>query len=78
MRLESDFCGSHIDCVSDPRIFLANLTSWLEQYNFKAMVTEFDRSNATGCYEMLATLIEYLEDHPVHIGWSMWAAGTCS
>jgi endoglucanase len=73
--LDVDFSGSHVDCVSDPRIFLSNLTSWLEDHNFKAMITEFGGSNTTGCYDMLKVLIDYMEESSVYIGWSMWAAG---
>ncbi|KAJ5444506.1 glycoside hydrolase family 5 protein [Penicillium daleae] len=74
--LDVDFSGSHVDCVSDPRIFLSNLTSWLEKHDFKAMITEFGGSNTTGCYDMLKVLVDYMEENPVYIGWSMWAAGT--
>lgn len=73
--LDVDFSGSHVDCVSDPRIFLANLTTWLENHHLKAMITEFGGSNTTGCYDMLKVLVDYMEDNPVYIGWSMWAAG---
>ncbi|KAH8664379.1 endoglucanase 1 [Xylariales sp. PMI_506] len=73
--LDVDFSGSHSECVSDPVTNLANLTSWLQEHQLKAMITEFGGSNSTSCTEMLPELVSYMASHPQYIGWTMWAAG---
>lgn len=73
--LDVDFSGSHSACVSDPIANLANLTSWLREHRLKALVSEFGGANNTGCYTMIAELINYLGANDEYIGWSAWAAG---
>ncbi|KAI0157911.1 glycoside hydrolase family 5 protein [Hypoxylon sp. FL1284] len=73
--LDSDFSGSHSECVSDPATNLADLTSWLKEHNLKAFITEFGGYNNTSCDNMLADFIKYMDDNDEYIGWTAWAAG---
>jgi len=54
---------------------LAPLTSWLQQYGLKAMITEFGASNGTECASYITDIITYMADNDVYIGWTAWAAG---
>jgi endoglucanase len=73
--LDVDFSGSHSECESLASTYLAPLTAWLEEYNFKAMITEFGAANGTECESYLSDIINYMSDNDVYIGWSAWAAG---
>jgi len=73
--LDVDFSGSHPVCNSSAPVFLANLTTWLQEHNFKALVSEFGGSNNTMCYQYLGQMLDYLADNDEYIGWSAWAAG---
>lgn len=54
---------------------LAELTAWLRENNFKAMITEFGGSNTTSCEELLTEALAYMEGNEEYIGWTAWAAG---
>jgi endoglucanase len=73
--LDSDFSGSHSTCASLASTYLAPLTSWLQEYGFKAMITEFGAANGTQCDSYVVDIINYMADNDVYIGWSAWAAG---
>jgi len=73
--LDYDFSGTHSVCNASAPYYLANLTSWLQEHNFKALVSEFGGSNNTMCGEYLMSLLDYLANHDEYIGWAAWAAG---
>lgn len=73
--LDSDFSGTHSECSQAAATNLAPLTSWLQQYGFKAMITEFGGANGTECDSYITGIIDYMAQNDVYIGWSAWAAG---
>ncbi len=73
--LDSDYSGGHVNCTNLASNQLAPLTAWLEQHNFRAMITEFGASNSTGCTSYMADIISYMESNSQYIGWTAWAAG---
>jgi len=73
--LDSDFSGSSSVCSQLASTNLAPLTAWLQQYGFKAMITEFGGANGTECDSYLTDIVDYMADNSVYIGWSIWAAG---
>jgi endoglucanase len=73
--LDVDFSGTHSVCSSLASTYLAPLTAWLQQYGFKAMITEFGAANGTECDSYVVDIINYMADNPEYIGWSAWAAG---
>jgi endoglucanase len=73
--LDVDFSGGHLNCSSYASSFLAPLTAWLKQYQFKAMITEFGAANTTECKPYLDDIINYMADNGEYIGWTAWAAG---
>ena len=48
--LDVDFSGSHSNCTQPASTNLAAVTSWLQQHNLKAMITEFGGDNNTQVY----------------------------
>ncbi|CAD6445072.1 e9d73e45-624a-4300-ab63-8589dcdfc5d5 [Sclerotinia trifoliorum] len=73
--LDSDFSGSHSVCSSPASTNLAALTSWLQTYKLKAMITEFGSANGTECEPYISGMINYMAANDVYIGWTAWAAG---
>jgi len=73
--LDVDFSGSHAECTQAGPTNLAALTTWLQQHNFKAVISEFGAGNNANCLGFVDGLLTYLEQNDVYIGWSAWAAG---
>ncbi len=73
--LDSDFSGGHAACASPAASNLAPLTAWLQQYGFKAMITEFGAANGTQCASYVSDMVNYMAQNDVYIGWTAWAAG---
>ncbi|THH04003.1 hypothetical protein EW145_g5838 [Phellinidium pouzarii] len=73
--LDEDFSGTHANCTQPGPANLAALTTWLEQNNLKAVVSEFGAANNENCFEFVDDLLTFLEENDVYIGWSAWAAG---
>ncbi|TAQ84851.1 hypothetical protein B7494_g6824 [Chlorociboria aeruginascens] len=73
--LDSDFSGTHSDCTELASTNLAPLTAWLQQYGFKAMITEFGAANGTECASYVSDIINYMANNEEYIGWTAWAAG---
>lgn len=73
--LDSDFSGSHAVCSQAAPTNLAPLTAWLQQYNLKAMITEFGGANGTQCDSYITDMVNYMASNDVYIGWTAWAAG---
>ncbi|KUJ12934.1 cellulase-domain-containing protein [Mollisia scopiformis] len=73
--LDSDFSGTHANCSQAAATNLAPLTSWLQQYGFKAMITEFGGANGTECDSYITDMVNYMAENDVYIGWTAWAAG---
>jgi len=73
--LDIDFSGSHNTCTQAGPSNLANLTSWLQEHNLKAVISEFGGSNDPTCLELVPQMLEYLAANDVYIGWTAWAAG---
>jgi len=72
---DEDFSGSHVNCTNPAPAQLYGLTKWLQQYNLKAMITEFGGSPTPGCASDIKGLINYMNNNDEYIGWSAWAAG---
>ncbi|KAL5525491.1 hypothetical protein ACEPAG_6827 [Sanghuangporus baumii] len=73
--LDEDFSGSHDACTQPGPSNLAALTTWLQENNLKAIVSEFGGANNQNCFDFVSDLLTYLEANDVYIGWSAWAAG---
>ncbi|CZR54622.1 probable endoglucanase 1 precursor [Phialocephala subalpina] len=73
--LDTDFSGSHSVCAQAAATNLAPLTAWLQQYGFKAMITEFGAANGTQCDSYITDMVNYMAANDVYIGWTAWAAG---
>ncbi|KAH8672843.1 glycoside hydrolase superfamily [Tricladium varicosporioides] len=73
--LDSDFSGSHSVCSQAAATNLAPLTTWLQTYGFKAMITEFGAANGTQCASYVTDMVNYMAANDVYIGWTAWAAG---
>ncbi|KAH0582397.1 hypothetical protein H2248_010341 [Termitomyces sp. 'cryptogamus'] len=73
--LDIDFSGSHDNCTQPAPSNLAALTTWLQENNLKAMITEFGGGNNQGCFQMLDEMFNYIADNDEYIGWAIWAAG---
>ncbi|KZT35506.1 endoglucanase 1 [Sistotremastrum suecicum HHB10207 ss-3] len=73
--LDVDFSGGHANCTSPGPTYLANLTSWLQQHNLKAVVGEFGGGANQNCYQYIDDLLTYLADNDEYVGWIAWAAG---
>jgi len=73
--LDIDFSGSHDNCTQPAPSNLANLTTWLQENNLKAVISEFGGGNNENCFQFIDTMLDYLASNDVYIGWSIWAAG---
>ncbi|KAK7052626.1 glycoside hydrolase family 5 protein [Favolaschia claudopus] len=74
-EVHEDFSGSHAECTQPAASNLAALTTWLQQNNLKAMITEFGGGNNENCFQFVSDLLEYMASNDVYIGWAAWAAG---
>jgi endoglucanase len=72
--LDVDYSGRHSDCESLASTNLTPLTSWLNQYGLKAMITEFGAANGSECSSYVTDIIAYMADNDAYIGWAAWAA----
>lgn len=72
---DSDFSGGHSLCASPAATNLAPLTTWLNKYGFKAMITEFGAANGTQCASYVTDMVNYMAQNDAYIGWTAWAAG---
>ncbi|KAF8198476.1 endoglucanase 1 [Pholiota molesta] len=73
--LDEDFSGSHDACTQPGPSNLAALTTWLQQNNLKAVISEFGGGNNQNCFQFIDDMLSYLSANDVYIGWSIWAAG---
>lgn len=73
--LDEDFSGTQSVCSQPAAENLAGVTAWLEEYGYKAMITEFGAANGTQCAEYITDMIDYMAENDVYIGWTAWAAG---
>ncbi|GLB43213.1 putative cellulase (glycosyl hydrolase family 5) [Lyophyllum shimeji] len=73
--LDIDFSGGHDNCTQPAPQNLAALTTWLQQNNLKAMITEFGGANNQNCFQLIEELLNYMTTNDVYIGWAIWAAG---
>ncbi|KAL5328087.1 hypothetical protein ACEPPN_005795 [Leptodophora sp. 'Broadleaf-Isolate-01'] len=73
--LDTDFSGGHSVCAQPAASNLAGLTTWLQTYGYKAMITEFGAANGTQCSSYLTDMVNYMAANDVYIGWTAWAAG---
>ena len=77
LYLDFDFSGTHNACVSvdyGPQN-LQQVTDWLAENDYKAMLSEFGGGANDVCYEAVNNTIGWVESHDQFIGWSYWAAG---
>jgi len=61
--LDYDYSGQHQVCNQSFPANLAYLTSWLQQHNLKAMITEFGGDNNTMCDNYLRQAVEYMAEN---------------
>ena len=73
--LDTDYSGSHQECVNLASTKLAPVTAWLKKYGFKAMITEFGASPLASCNTYVTDILNYMATNDVYIGWTAWAAG---
>ncbi|KAJ7674044.1 endoglucanase 1 [Mycena polygramma] len=73
--LDVDFSGSHDECTQPGPSNLAALTTWLQENNLKAVLSEFGGGNNENCFEQVDDLVKYLAANNEWIGWTIWAAG---
>jgi endoglucanase len=76
--LNASGSGATPDCVSSTvgSEHMQGITSWLQQYGFRAVLTEFGGGSDPGCLAAIDDLLNHLEQHAdVYLGWTYWAAG---
>ncbi|KAH8112633.1 endoglucanase 1 [Phellopilus nigrolimitatus] len=73
--LDEDFSGSHANCTQPGPSNLADLTTWLQENNLKAVISEFGGGNNQNCFNFITDMLTFLEANDEYIGWSIWAAG---
>jgi endoglucanase len=50
-------------CTFSTPVVYAPLTAWLNQYGFKAMVTEFGAANGTQCAGYVSDMLNYMANN---------------
>merc|ERR1712217_302147 len=75
--LDSDSSGSKPVCNSSKIGVdgLSGATKWLEQHNFRAILSEFAAGANSVCEEGIDAMLTHMDQHPVWLGWTWWAAG---
>jgi len=73
--LDIDFSGSHDNCTQPGPSNLAALTTWLQDNNLKAVISEFGGGDNDVCFQFIDDLLKYMAANDVYIGWAIWAAG---
>jgi endoglucanase len=87
--LDSDYSGTHSDCLTDlsttgsTGFNLQSFVDYLEENQFKAMVTEFGAgSDQSTCESALRQFLDYMQTNAAtgdkkhgFVGWQMWGAG---
>lgn len=73
--VDGDYSGTHVTCTNLASTFLGPVTDWLNQYGFKAFVSEWGVLNGTECAPYVTDIINYLGANNCYVGWAIWAAG---
>lgn len=75
--LDSDSSGSKDECVSSSAGVdgLSGATQWLEQHGFRGFLGEFAGGANSLCEEAVDAMLSHMDEHPVWLGWTWWAAG---
>jgi len=75
--LDSDSSGGSPDCASSTigADGLAGATQWLEENNFRAFLGEFAGGANSVCEDGINAMLTHMDQHPVWLGWTWWAAG---
>lgn len=75
--LDSDSSGGNSTCVSSTAGVdgLSNATAWLEEHGFRGFLGEFAGGANPLCEEAVDAMLAHMDQHPVWLGWTWWAAG---
>ncbi|MCJ1472029.1 hypothetical protein MMC13_000674 [Lambiella insularis] len=74
--LDSDFTGTHPDCVTDGTANLATLATYLRANSRQAFLTETGGGNNQNCVNYMRNQLGFLNiNSDVFLGWQGWAAG---
>jgi len=75
--LDEDSSGSKSECTSSTAGVdaLSKATEWLEQHNFRAFLGEFAGGANSVCAQAVDAMLTHMDQHPVWLGWTWWAAG---
>ncbi|KAL5383677.1 hypothetical protein DPSP01_005782 [Paraphaeosphaeria sporulosa] len=75
LYFDNDTSGTHNECTLAAPGNLAATTTWLQENNYTAFLSEFGAGANSVCFKTLNNTLMWLEDHPQFIGWTYWAAG---
>ena len=75
LYFDNDTSGTHEECTLAAPTNLLPVTTWLQENNHTAFLSEFGAGSNPTCFETLGNTITHLEDSGVFIGWTYWSAG---
>jgi endoglucanase len=76
LYLDSDFSGTHTECVTDNVSVLQSLYNWLKTNNRRAMLSETGGGNTQSCFTDLKSELAFVKSHSDHfVGFTAWSAG---
>ncbi|KAH6501173.1 hypothetical protein HBI55_049230 [Parastagonospora nodorum] len=75
LYFDNDTSGTHEECTLAAPTNLLPVTTWLQENNYTAFLSEFGAGAKPTCFKTLNNTITHLEDSGVFIGWTYWSAG---
>jgi endoglucanase len=75
LYFDNDTSGTHEECTPAAPTNLFPVTSWLQENNYTAFLSEFGAGSNPTCFETLNDTLTHLEGSEVFIGWTYWSAG---
>ncbi|KAF2193310.1 glycoside hydrolase family 5 protein [Zopfia rhizophila CBS 207.26] len=75
LYFDNDTSGTHNECTTAAPANLIPVTTWLQENNYTAFLSEFGAGSNPTCWQTLNNTIKWMEEHPQFIGWTYWAAG---
>ncbi|KAJ3144544.1 hypothetical protein HK101_002652 [Irineochytrium annulatum] len=75
--LDTDFSGTHTDCVQNGPAVMADATNWLRAHGKQALLGEFGVAANQNCLSSMDQTLTYLDSNSdVWVGYTFWAAGS--
>ncbi|KAG0649061.1 Endoglucanase EG-II [Hyphodiscus hymeniophilus] len=76
--LDSNFSGTHADCVTNGISNLENLADYLRENGRQAFLTETGGGSTASCYTDVCAELDWINSYnaDVYLGWIGWAAGS--